>query len=121
MRPMKRVRVTMGGKVVTEAPVDRELTIGRKPPADIVIPDTNVSARHARLRPDGDRLFVSDLASTNGTALDGGSRLAPNQEVEVQKGQKLVIGPAVVEVLEDATAPDSSPGFSATERPVATT
>jgi pSer/pThr/pTyr-binding forkhead associated (FHA) protein len=118
MPPMKRVRVTMGGKVVSEVDVDRVLTIGRKPPADIVVADADVSKMHARIRPDGDRLYVSDLGSTNGTSVDGGERLAPNREVPLEPGQKLVLASAVIEVIE-AERPQSSAGFAATERTVA--
>src|SRR5207237_2269394 len=115
---MKRVRVTMGGKVLAELDVDREMTIGRKAPADIVIGETEVSGRHAKLRPDGGQLFVSDLGSTNGSTLDGGPRLPPNEEILFDRGQKLAIGHAVIEIVETGL-PESSAGFSATDRTVA--
>src|SRR5262245_20965804 len=108
---MKRVRVTLEGKVVAEVDVDREMTIVRKAPADIVVPDTEISSKHARLRPEGDKLVVCDLGSTNGTTLDGGAKLAPNQELPFERGQKLAVGRAVVEVVDDAR-PQSSGGFS---------
>ena len=42
--------------------------IGRKPPADIIIPHPQVSARHAELRALGGEWFqITDLGSTNGT------------------------------------------------------
>lgn len=47
------------------------LTIGRTPPADIVIPDAAISRSHCRIEPDGGQVFVTDTGSTNGTRIDG--------------------------------------------------
>jgi pSer/pThr/pTyr-binding forkhead associated (FHA) protein len=121
MPPMKRVRVTVKGSVQQEIDVDRELTVGRKAPAEVVVADGEVSSRHARLRPDGGRLMVSDLGSTNGTRIDEGGKLAPNQEVELGVGSKLHVGPAVIEVIEviETMIPESSAGFAQTDKTVA--
>ncbi len=45
--------------------------VGRSPSADIVIGAGYVSARHARFSLMGQNLFVEDLGSTNGTAVNG--------------------------------------------------
>ena len=45
--------------------------VGRSPSADIVIGASYVSARHARFSTMGQNLFVEDLGSTNGTAVNG--------------------------------------------------
>ena len=45
--------------------------VGRSPNADIVIAAGYVSARHARFSLMGQNLFVEDLGSTNGTAVNG--------------------------------------------------
>lgn len=45
--------------------------VGRSPSADIVIGAGYVSARHARFTLMGQNLFVEDLGSTNGTAVNG--------------------------------------------------
>src|SRR5262245_20417286 len=107
---MQRVRVTVRGQVQEERDVDRELIVGRKPPADIVIAASEVSSRHARIRPGGASLLVADLGSTNGSTVDGGAKLAVNADTPLAPGQKLRIGPAVIEALA-AARPDSSPGF----------
>ncbi|MGI6032306.1 MAG: FHA domain-containing protein [Coriobacteriales bacterium] len=60
-RTLKGVRLTVQGPVV----------VGRAPGADIVIPTSYVSARHARFSVSGDSLLVEDLGSTNGTLLNG--------------------------------------------------
>jgi serine phosphatase RsbU (regulator of sigma subunit) len=47
------------------------LRIGRTPPADIVLLDSEVSRSHCVVALDGAELLVSDLGSTNGTYVDG--------------------------------------------------
>jgi hypothetical protein len=46
-------------------------TIGRKAPADIVLPDSEISRAHCRLALRGEELWVTDLGSTNGTFVNG--------------------------------------------------
>jgi suppressor of ftsI len=50
--------------------IDRDLLIGRTD-ADVEIPDTEVSRRHAVLRPVPDGVEVEDVGSSNGTFIDG--------------------------------------------------
>ncbi|MDP9240316.1 MAG: DUF3662 domain-containing protein [Actinomycetota bacterium] len=45
--------------------------LGRGDEADIRLPDTGISRRHAQVYFDGDRAVVSDLGSTNGTLVNG--------------------------------------------------
>jgi serine phosphatase RsbU (regulator of sigma subunit) len=47
------------------------MTIGRAPPAEIVLTGSTVSRRHCRLDQHEDRILVTDLGSTNGTFVDG--------------------------------------------------
>lgn len=56
-----------GVSIVVRGPV----IVGRSPSADIVIAAGYVSARHARFTLMGQNLFVEDLGSTNGTAVNG--------------------------------------------------
>ena len=51
--------------------------VGRSPGADIVIGAGYVSGRHARFQLMGQNLFVEDLGSTNGTAVNGQMIAAP--------------------------------------------
>jgi serine phosphatase RsbU (regulator of sigma subunit) len=51
--------------------------IGRSPPADIVLADSEVSRAHCHLAPRGDDLVVTDLNSTNGVFVDGVRVLEP--------------------------------------------
>lgn len=45
--------------------------IGRNPPADLILEGTTVSRRHCRLESRDGQLLLSDLASTNGTFVNG--------------------------------------------------
>jgi hypothetical protein len=49
----------------------RSHVVGRDPSADMVLPDVRVSRRHLRLHADDGRWRIEDLASKNGTRLDG--------------------------------------------------
>ncbi len=51
--------------------------LGRLPPADIVLTAAGVSRAHCELALHGDRLIVVDLASTNGTFVDGTRIVGP--------------------------------------------
>ena len=50
---------------------DSIITVGRHPDSNMVLADPNVSRNHAEIRPKGDRYEVVDLASTNGTRVNG--------------------------------------------------
>jgi hypothetical protein len=47
------------------------LTLGRTPPADIVLGDSEVSRAHCRVLALGGEVIITDLESTNGTFVDG--------------------------------------------------
>lgn len=47
------------------------ITLGRSADADISFTDRYASGLHARLYPRGDRYYLEDMNSTNGTLLDG--------------------------------------------------
>ncbi len=113
---MLKLRVTVNGKVERELDLDRDIIIGRKEPADIVVVDGQISSRHARLHPDGDRVLVTDLGSTNGTRIDQGERIPPNVETPLSRGQKLLVGPAVLEIVVQHMESDS--GFGKSEKTV---
>lgn len=77
------------GKAVEKISVTRDpVVIGRLSSSDVVLPDPNVSRRHAELRRDGDRWVLADLGSTNGTLVNG--KLAG--EHALKDGDRLTIG-----------------------------
>jgi hypothetical protein len=67
--------------------------LGRSSSCDLRLPHASISRRHARLTRRGERLFLEDLGSQNGTFLDD-DRLAGPCELTV--GQRIHIGPAVL-------------------------
>jgi hypothetical protein len=73
---MRKLQVTSGPAAGHELEVDRELVIGRED-ADVVIPDEEISRRHAIVRPVERGVEIEDLRSTNGTYLDGSRLTAP--------------------------------------------
>jgi pilus assembly protein CpaF len=74
------------------------LTIGRHPAlCDRLIADPGVSRRHLRIGVEGGSLFVEDLHSLNGTALDG-EPVAPFQPTPLAVGQELILGRVVLTV-----------------------
>ncbi|MFI5298606.1 MAG: ATP-binding cassette domain-containing protein, partial [Polyangiales bacterium] len=76
------------------------INIGRTPDNQIVVNHPQVSSKHAQLIKEGDgRLFIVDRGSANGTYVRG-QRLAPNQRVEVNNGEKVYIAamPLVIQI-----------------------
>ena len=71
-------------------------TIGRGPVMDVVLTDPRVSRRHARVRVDGARLLVEDLASTGGTAVNGATIAEPTA---LAAGDRLTLGGTELTVL----------------------
>jgi hypothetical protein len=66
-------------------------TIGRSRECDIVLADSNVSRRHAELRPTGDGWTITDLGSTNGVKVNGRD-LRPNDPHPLNAGDQLDVG-----------------------------
>jgi len=67
------------------------LFIGRASTSGLRIQHASVSRRHAQLTRNGDRFFVRDLASQNGTYVN---QVRIDREVEVFPGDELVMGTA---------------------------
>ncbi|MBX3114722.1 MAG: FHA domain-containing protein [Fimbriimonadaceae bacterium] len=64
-------------------------TIGRQ--ADIAVEDTRVSRSHAQFSWEAGQVFVTDVGSTNGTAVDG-NRIAAQAKTAVSNGAKISLG-----------------------------
>jgi hypothetical protein len=96
-----QLRVEQGSVDEQVIALDRpEIVIGRRQGSDIVIHDTNVSRRHARIMQSGDRLLIEDTESSNGTLVND-ERIAGAQEL--QAGDVIRIGDAVfvVEMVDE--------------------
>jgi len=64
--------------------------IGRNPEADVHIDNINVSWEHAKIKRDGNRYFIYDLNSTNGTFVNG-IEVSKNG-VEIQSNDRISLG-----------------------------
>lgn len=69
--------------------LNRRLDIGRSINNDIIIQNPYVSKNHTRLEKEGNKHYVSDLNSSNGTYLNGKQVLGT---VELRNGDILKIG-----------------------------
>jgi len=63
--------------------------IGRNPPADIILEGTTVSRRHCRMELQDGQLLLSDLASTNGTYVNG---VRLSEPVTLEDGANIDVG-----------------------------
>lgn len=81
-------------------------TIGRGPDSDVVLPNREVSRRHAAVRRQADRYALVDLGSKNGVILNG-ARLEGT--ALLSDGDEILIGPCyrLRFVDRDATIPSS--------------
>lgn len=82
-------------------PISGPLVIGRDSSADVVLDDTEVSRKHARITPGPSGVIVEDLNSTNGTFVDGAE---VHSAVPLRAGAELVTGVTVFQ-LRSATQP----------------
>jgi pilus assembly protein CpaF len=75
-----------------------EVTIGRVPGNDVVLPKGNVSKRHSRIVLKDSRFIVVDLKSTNGTYVNGRKITSP---LVVKEGDKIYIGDFILTLEGD--------------------
>ena len=108
---LEQLKIGQSGQgclVVIHAPMQADLgrlhtlakevtTIGRGRDNDIVLPSDCVSRRHSRLELREQRLFVVDLASTNGTYVNDEAQ--PVRERPLERGDRLRIGDTIFKYL----------------------
>ncbi len=96
--------------------VEQPLSIGRDPSCDVVIPDRQVSRRHARVQPTERGTVLEDLHSKNGTHHNG-QRVMPGTKVRLRDGDVIQIALAqrFLVASTDATLPlgEMGPGAGA--------
>jgi predicted component of type VI protein secretion system len=78
-----------------------EITVGRGPDRDIVIPDSEVSRQHALFAMDGSSHIVADLHTSNGTFVNG-ARVSRHQ---LRPGDVVELGPARVQFRQESESP----------------
>ena len=74
---------------------EKEYTVGRHSENDIIIEDDNISRNHFKIQIKGDKYFITDLHSKNGTFV-GGKDLSPGIATEVREGVPIVIGMTIL-------------------------
>jgi pSer/pThr/pTyr-binding forkhead associated (FHA) protein len=60
--------------------------------------DRGVSRLHAQLHLEKDKLYITDLGSTNGTYLNG-TRLSPDEPTLLRKGDDVLLGRLAIQIL----------------------
>jgi len=81
----------------TEVPVPgSRLTLGRAEPADLVINDQSLSRVHASINRDGDRVWIIDEGSTNGSLVNGVA--VPANGTPLRDGDEIYLGNTTVVV-----------------------
>jgi Flp pilus assembly CpaF family ATPase len=83
-----------------------EAVLGKQPDCQVVLADSKVSRRHARLFERDGRVFVEDLGSTNGTLVVG---RAIEGEMPLADGAVFEIGPFELSVSRSAATSNSMP------------
>lgn len=71
------------------------ILIGRGAGADVRLPHTSVSTRHATIEQRGGRYVIVDHGSTNGTRVQG-SRLVPERAKPLRDGDRIEVGAFVL-------------------------
>ncbi len=98
---MARLVFTLEDGTEIETELDTDLiSIGRHPESVVVLPSPSVSAHHATVKRRGDSYYVQDLATTNGTKLNG----VEVEEARLEDGDRLSFGdvPAIVHLSDGA-------------------
>jgi pSer/pThr/pTyr-binding forkhead associated (FHA) protein len=112
-----RVRVVEGadsGASVVLAIGDRDYVVGRGANCHLALADADVSREHTAFVLRGGAVLVRDLASKNGTWLDG-ERLPSEREVSWRQPQMLRIGQTLL-VLEEPLDEQLGPALADAER-----
>lgn len=89
---MPKLVVTKGPTAGLEYPIRGDVLVGRDPRAQVIVAQREVSAQHARLTQIGDRYFIEDLGSRNGTLLNN----HPVQRHPLNDGDEISIGRTVL-------------------------
>ncbi|HSS49256.1 MAG TPA: FHA domain-containing protein, partial [Thermoanaerobaculia bacterium] len=97
------------------------VSLGRNDGNDVQLPYPFVSGQHLTIEVQGEKIFVKDLGSANGTRLDG-APMEPHVFEAVRPGQALELGPLVLR-FEAVPEPEArleaggSAGLAAREQP----
>jgi predicted component of type VI protein secretion system len=102
---MPRLHVTLpDGSEATHELTDDIITLGRVEDNMIQIDDASVSSHHAELSQRGEEYILKDIGSTNGTKVNG-TTAAPDVEIVLKPGDRILFGSIAVRYLTEADAP----------------
>lgn len=103
-RPLASLALMAGPRYGEELPIPSPaVVVGRAAACDVVVDDDSVSAQHARLEYDLGAWRITDLGSTNGTAVEG-VRLAPEVATPLPYGASLRLGGVQLQFREQEGA-----------------
>jgi pSer/pThr/pTyr-binding forkhead associated (FHA) protein len=96
-----------------EVPVPgSRLTLGRAAPADVAINDQSLSRVHASINRDGDRVWIIDEGSTNGSLVNGAA--VPASGTPLRDGDEIYLGnTTIVVAFSQGVSADLSPAEGA--------
>jgi adenylate cyclase len=96
VRGVSDLVILNGSEIGRTLPIKEGVSyLGRSIDNDIRIEDKTISRKHLKIERVGQRLFITDLSSRNGTFYDG-KYVVPGREVEVKEGVPLAIGMTVI-------------------------
>lgn len=112
-QPLHKLHLQIGeSKRILELSLDKTITMGRVDPTSNVFPEVevsdegeaakSVSRRHARILRQEDSVVIEDLASVNGTFLNG-TRLTPYIPQPLQTGDVVHLGKVSIEITINPT------------------
>ena len=106
---MAKVLLKFKEAVIREIPLDQDvMTIGRKADNDIVIDNQAVSGYHARIKKEGQSLFIEDANSLNGTYING-QKISKG---ELHNGDVVLIGVHTLDVILEKKRETDTKGFA---------
>ncbi|MBL0219759.1 MAG: sigma 54-interacting transcriptional regulator [Myxococcales bacterium] len=101
------------GAAVVHLERDRPIVVGRSAPADLVIPDPNLSRQHARFTWDDAGLHAEDLGRTNGTKKNG--KLI-KKRTTITARDDIAVGPVIVSIHAAAVLDEELRDFDGHDR-----
>lgn len=108
MENLPKLKIRSGSLAGTEWDISRdEFLIGREESCDLVLGNTEVSRKHARIFQFENKFFIEDLDSTNGTFLNGRNLSKPQPLSDgdlVTIGEKNVFEFSFEELITEVTA-----------------
>jgi hypothetical protein len=111
---VRKLTVISGPAAGISLPLEGDVVIGRSD-GDLTIPDTEISRRHAVIRPTNGGVVIEDLGSRNGTFVDGRQITEP---VTVRTGVRIQLGGSELRLelpLDTATRVTGRPPPAAAE------